>query len=378
LKIDEVDIFPLRIPFKELAQIASSSFSYNESILVRVRAEGMIGWGEAMTDPVFTGETVGSIICAIKEYFAPMLLGLEFASIEEVHQKMDEVLVRNTAAKAAIDTACFDLMGKVAKIPVYACLGGKFNDEIFEVPEILFGPINHVVNHCKKMVKRGVKCLKVKTGEGIDKDVEKVKRIREAVGDQIEIRLDANQGWKNYWKALSIIKRIEKCDVSIIEQPLPTRDLYGTARLRRAVNIPIMLDESVHSINDVLTAISLDACDLISVKVMKAGGLLRIKEVVELCSIYGIPCHMGTSWESEVGWAANLHLITGLRGIQLWDAYSPTEIYWGFSTGVGSPIKSTLKNGVRVVELPKGSGLGVVVNVNTIRRYLMNKPIYIK
>jgi len=200
----------------------------------------------------------------------------------------------------------------------------------------------------------------------------------EAVGSDIEIRLDANQGWKNYWTALKIIKRIERYDVSLIEQPLPAHDLRGSAMLKKAAGIPIMLDESIHGINDALAAIRLEACDIVSVKIMKAGGLLRIKELVDLCSAHGMPCHMGTSWETEVGWAAILHLIKALPGIRLWDAYPPTEIYWGATASIATPIKSLLEKGVRVVKVSEGPGLGVAVNDEAVTQHLVSKPVHLK
>ena len=291
---------------------------------------------------------------------------------------MDKALVRNTSAKAAIDMACLDAVGKATKQPIYNLLGGKFTSEIFMVPEIVLGPLSHIVKRCEEAVAKGVKCLKVKVGEGADEDVEKVKRIRKAVGSDIEIRLDANQGWRNYWTALKIIKRIERYDISSIEQPLHAHDLKGSAMLRKAVSIPLMLDESIHSVDDAIAALRLEACDIISVKVMKAGGLLRIKELVDLCSIYGMPCHMGTSWETEVGWAAILHLITALPDIQLWDAYPPTEIYWGATANIATDIKSLLEKGVRVVKVPDGPGLGVAINDEAVTKHLVSKPTHLK
>lgn len=379
LKINEIDVFPLKIPFKRSARIASYEYPYIESILVRVKtSNNIIGYGEAVTDPVFTGETVESITNAIKNYLGPAVLGLNPFCATAVSYKMDEVLVRNTAAKTAIDMACLDVVGKTTKQPVYNLLGGEFNSEIFEVPEIVLGPLKEVITRCKEAVANGVKCLKVKVGEGVDEDVEKVKSIRDAVGADIEIRLDANQGWRNYWTALKVIKRIERYDISLIEQPLPTDDLRGTAKIRKAVDTRIMLDESIHSVNDALAAIQLDACDLISVKTMKAGGLLRTKELVDLCWAHGIPCHMGTSWETEVGWAANLHLIKALPNIRIWDAYPPTEVYWGAAKSIATPIKSFLnKRGTRIVKIPSGPGLGITVNEDAITQNLISDPISI-
>ena len=347
-------------------------------MLVKLKANDWVGLGEAVTDPVFTGETVESILGAIKNYLGPAILGMNPFSLREIHNKMDESLVRNTAAKAAIDTACLDLVGKATGETVYTLLGGNFNAEISEVPEIVMGSLDEDVKFCEEEVARGVTSLKVKVGETAEQDVQRVKRIREAVGDDVEIRLDANQGWRNYSTALKTTRRVEKYDISLLEQPLPGHDLKACARLKKMTHVPIMLDETVHGVNDALSAIEHEACDVISVKTMKAGGLLRIKELVELCSAHGIPCHMGTSWETEVGWAANLSLIRGLPGIKLWDAYSPTEIYWGLTASIGTPIHSVVEQGVRIVRFPDGPGLGITLDDSAVTKYLIAEPISIR
>ncbi len=377
MRIEEIQIFPLRIPFKKSAGIASFEYPYCESMLVKVRAGKCVGYGEAVTDPVFTGETVESILAAIKNFLGPVVLDSNPFSLHEIHDKMDRALVKNTAAKAGIDMACLDLVGKATGEAVYTLLGGEFNSKIVEVPEILLGPLNEVLKCCEEAVARGVRSLKVKVGGAFNEDVEKVRRIREAVGDKIELRLDANQGWRNYWTALKIIKSMEKYDVSMVEQPLTALDLIGCARLRKLTGVPIMLDESVHGVNDALSAIELEACDVISVKVMKAGGLLRIKELVEFCSAFGMPCHMGTSWETEVGWAANLSLIKGLPGIKLWDAYSPTQIYWGTTASIGTPIKSSVQDGIPLVKVPEGPGLGTAIDESTVTHHLISEPVHV-
>lgn len=378
MKIEEIRVLALRIPFKTSARISSSEYRYCESVLVRLKAADSVGYGEAVTDPAFTGETFESMLGAIRNYLGPAVLGLNPFTLGKVHSTMDQALVKNPAAKAAIDTACLDLVGIATGQAVHDLLGGNFNSEIFEVPEMILGPLDDCVKHCEDAVAKGVRCLKVKVGEGADEDVERVRRIREAVGDDVEIRLDANQGWRNYWTAVRIIRRIERYDVSMLEQPLPSNDLRGSAMLRKAVSLPIMLDESVHGVNDALSAIALEACDLISVKTMKAGGLLRIKELVELCSAHGIPCHMGTSWETEVGWAANLSLIKGLPGIKLWDAYSPTDIYWGNTANIGTPIQRAVEHGVPVIKAPEGPGLGITVDEDAVTKHLICEPISLR
>ncbi|MGA2972450.1 MAG: enolase C-terminal domain-like protein [Candidatus Bathyarchaeia archaeon] len=376
LKIEEIEVFPLRIPYKMAARIASFEYPYVESMLVRIRtSDNLFGYGEAVTDPAFTGETTDSICGAIKNHLGRAVLGSNPFALREIHEKMDQALVKNTAAKAAVEMACLDALGKATGEPIYNLLGGDFNPDIFEVPEIVIGTLTDDVRYCDEALARGVTSFKVKVGESPDKDVERVKRIREAVGDDAEIRLDANQGWRNYWMALNLAKRMDKFDISLLEQPLPERDLKGHAMLRKAIDIPIMLDESIHRVNDASAAVQLEACDVISVKIMKSGGLMRIKELVEFCSAHSISCHMGTSWETEVGWAANLSLIRGLPGIKLWDAYSPTDIYWGSTASIGTPIRTYNKNGVSQVRFPEGPGLGIAVDESAVKKYLIAEPI---
>lgn len=378
LKIEEIQAFPLRIPFRKTARIAYSEYQSCESILVKIKAGNFVGYGEALTDPAFMGETMESILYAIKNYLGPAVLGTNPFALTEIHHKMDAALVKNTTAKAAIDIACVDIAGRATGQPACDILGGDLRSRIFEVPEILLGPLHEVVESCEQAVDRGVTCLKVKVGEGYNEDVEKLKRIREAVGNDVEIRLDANQGWRDYWTAFKTIRRLQRYDVSLMEQPLPADDLEGSAKLRKATYVPIMLDESIHDVSDVLSAIRLKACDVISLKVMKVGGLMRTRELVELCSAHGMPCHLGSSWETEVGWAANLSLIKALPGIKLWDAYSPTEIYWGTNASIGTPIRSLLKNGVRVVEPPRGPGLGVSIDDNAVAAHLVGESVSLR
>ena len=376
MKIEEIEVFPLKIPFKMAARIASFEFPYVESMLVKIRTnDNLFGYGEAVTDPPFTGETIDSISGAIKNYLGRAVLGSDPFALREIHEKMDQALVKNTAAKAAVEMACLDVLGKATGEPLYNLLGGDFNPDIFEVPEIVISTLADDVRYCEKAVARGVRSFKVKVGKTPDNDVERVKRIREAVGDDAEIRLDANQGWRDYWTALKLAKRMEKFDISLLEQPLPGHDLKGHAMLRKAIHTPIMLDESIHHINDASAAVQLEACDVISVKTMKSGGLMRIKELVEFCAAQSLPCHMGTSWETEVGWAANLSLIRCLPGIKLWDAYSPTDIYWGSTASIGTPIGTYNKNGVSQVRFPEDPGLGIAVDETVVKKYLIAEPI---
>jgi len=377
--IQKITLFPIEIPFKQMPSIASADYPAFVTVLVKIQTEdGTYGYGEAIPDPVFTGETVGTVLTVLKNQLGPAVLGLDMFSLEELHQTMDRVIVGNPCAKAALDLACYDLIGKLVDKPISRLLGGSLRTEVEYVPEILFGSLKELLQICEVAVGQGAKCLKVKIGEGFERDVEKIRLLRQHIGFDVELILDANQGWKDYQTAKKIVKHLEKYEVTVLEQPLPAEDLRGMARLRTITDIPIMLDESIHVLSDALRAIELDACDIVSLKLMKSGGIWPGRKLVEICAAHSIPVHSGTMWESEVGWAANLHMISAFPKISLWDAYSPTEIYWGPEASLATPITTKMRDATRILEVPNGAGLGVIIIDENIQKYQTCNPIHME
>jgi len=381
-KIQKIRIYPIQIPYKQTAGYAGAPhYDHLNSVIAAVTSsDGITGYGEAIPDPHFTGESIETVVFAIESWFGPAILGTDVFAMEEIHAKMDAATIEgaNPSAKAALDMACMDLMGKITNQPVHQLLGGTFRSRVPQVPEIVFDSVEDMVNRSQEAVAQGIQSLKIKVGGHPTEDEKIVRAVREAVGEDVELTLDANQGWRDYWTALKICRKLERYNISVMEQPLRAHDLKGHANLRKELNMRIMLDESVCSIRDALSAIEFEACDIISVKLMKCGGLWRARQLVNFCSTHGLPCHMGTMWESEIGWAANLHVIAALPGICLWDAYPPSEIYWGLSLSIGTPIQSTTQNGVRMVEIPKGPGLGITVNLEVIKSHLIQEPSIIE
>lgn len=381
--IEKISMYPISIPYKQTAGYAGDPYqSMLNAVVVSVQtSDGETGYGDALPDIHFTGESIETVVIIIKRYLAPAIFGLNVFALEEIHSAMDTASVEGTnpSAKAALDIALYDLIGKITNQPVHQLLGGELRSRIQQVPEIVFDEIDVAVSRCQEAVSQGVQWLKIKVGGVPKQDVELVKRIRQVVGEDIELTTDANQGWRNYWTAQKIGRQLEEYNIAVLEQPLRAHDLKGHAELRTTLDMPIMLDESVCSMRDAIAAIELDACDIISVKLHKCGGLWRARQLVNFCTAHGIPCHMGTNWETELGWSANLHAIVALPGIQLWDAYSPSEIYWGPKASItDEPIRSTVQEGVRMVEIPEGPGLGITVDLEVVKKYLVQKPIHIK
>lgn len=302
---------PLRHPFKTALRTVEAV----EDVVVRVVADdGRIGYGEAPPTAVITGDTLGSIECAIRDFIRPALIGMEVENLDGVMRKLHGCIVKNTSAKAAVDMAVYDLYGKRFGAPLYQLLGGARRS--FETDlTISVNPIEEMVRDSLEAVDRGYHTLKIKVGKEGLRDIERIAAIREAVGPDIRIRVDANQGWTAK-QSIAIITAMEDkgLGIELVEQPVPARDLDGLTAVTRAVQTPILADEAVFSPADAIEIIRRGAADLINIKLMKTGGIWQALKICDVAEIYGIECMIGCMLESRLSVAAAAHLAAG-RGI---------------------------------------------------------------
>lgn len=302
---------PLRHPFKTALRTVEAV----EDVVVRVVADdGQIGYGEAPPTAVITGDTLGSIECAIRDFIRPALIGMEVENLDGVMRKLHGCIVKNTSAKAAVDMAVYDLYGKRFGAPLYQLLGGARRS--FETDlTISVNPIEEMVRDSLEAVDRGYHTLKIKVGKEGLRDIERIAAIREAVGPDIRIRVDANQGWTAK-QSIAIITAMEDkgLGIELVEQPVPARDLDGLTAVTRAVQTPILADEAVFSPADAIEIIRRGAADLINIKLMKTGGIWQALKICDVAEIYGIECMIGCMLESRLSVAAAAHLAAG-RGI---------------------------------------------------------------
>lgn len=302
---------PLRHPFKTALRTVEAV----EDVVVRVVADdGRIGYGEAPPTAVITGDTLGSIECAIRDFIRPALIGMEVENLDGVMRKLHGCIVKNTSAKAAVDMAVYDLYGKRFGAPLYQLLGGARRS--FETDlTISVNPIEEMVRDSLEAVDRGYHTLKIKVGKEGLRDIERIAAIREAVGPDIRIRVDANQGWTAK-QSIAIITAMEDkgLGIELVEQPVPAHDLDGLTAVTRAVQTPILADEAVFSPADAIEIIRRGAADLINIKLMKTGGIWQALKICDVAVIYGIECMIGCMLESRLSVAAAAHLAAG-RGI---------------------------------------------------------------
>lgn len=365
MKIIKADIIGIHLPLETPFIISYDTYDYMPSVIVKLETDdGLIGYGEAVPDEHVTGESFFSAIEVLKHQLLPAVMGENPFEIEKIHHIVDSRIYANPAAKAAIDIACYDLMGKYLVKPVYDLIGGKYHDELtfpkvlsIEEPEVM-------AEKAKLAVERGYRSLKLKVGTEAFKDVERIKAVREAVGYGVPIRVDVNQGWNDYATAAKVLPLLDPLRISWLEQPIKMGDFDGLAELRKKTVIPIMADETVHGGSDVIEIIKKGAADKINIKLMKTGGIYPAIHMAKTAESAGISCQIGSMVESSIGSAAGYHTAIARKNITSTELTGPLL----FSKDIGN-----LEYQIPFVYLSGKPGLGIEVNENTLQELMIKK-----
>jgi o-succinylbenzoate synthase len=255
----------------------------------------------------YTGETLAGLESAVKDLLVPALTGRGLHGIAEAHAVMDRTVRGQHLAKAALDIALHDLVATEAGLPVHALLGGAARGTVPIAWVVGLGAVNEVVAEATAYAGRGFTHIKVKGGADPSRDLALVRALKDALPEDVETSLDANEGYSRA-DALSTLLKMDAAGLSIIEQPLARWDLLGLAELRDRLEMRVMVDESVQSIYDALSVIRAAAADIINIKILKVGGLYRARQIVGLAEAAGIAVKVGSMPELGLGTLAGLHL----------------------------------------------------------------------
>lgn len=298
-----------RVKFK----IATRASAPEESIILKIKTdERLIGYGEACPSMRANGDSMETIGTFLKEVRGH-LLGHDPLDLEAIHQTLDTLILGKTPAKAGIDMACYDILGKASGLPLYKLLGGARSQVISDMTIGIDQP-QAMADLAKAYVQEGFTSLKVKVGLDEAQDLEAIRLIREAVGPGVKIRLDANQGYSKK-QAVRIMKALEPLDIEEIEQPLVYWDFEGTKFVKDHISQEVMMDESVHLPHQALRAIKEEATDMINIKLMKSGGILPALKINALAEAGGLATMVGCMSETRVGITAGAHLAAAKSNI---------------------------------------------------------------
>lgn len=357
MKIKNITLGEVNIPLVTPFKTALRTVDHVNDIVVRIETDdGAVGFGEAPPTAVITGDTKGSIVTAIRDFIAPSIVGMDIENIDGIMQKMHKSILKNTSAKAAVDMAIYDLYAKQLGRPLYKVLGGA-SSQVETDLTISVNDIPEMVQDSVRAVEQGFRILKVKVGKEGLKDVDRIKAIRQAVGPDIAIRVDANQGW-NAKDSVRIIRAMEDAglDIDLVEQPVNAHDFKGMQMVTASVHTPILADESVFSAEDAVRVIQERAADLINIKLMKTGGIYQALKICSIAEIYGVECMIGCMLESKIAVSAAAHLAAAKGIITRADLDGPSLC--SIDPYVGGPIYQdpfilmTDAPGIGITEVP--------------------------
>lgn len=309
MKITDIELGHLSIPLKTPFKTALRTVTHVEDVLVKVRTDtGHVGFGSAPPATAITGETRESIRTAIEKQIKRQILGQSIEHFEEAMLRLHQSMVNNTSARAAVDMALYDLFGQLHEKPVYILLGGNRKELITDITISMNEP-EEMARDSVDAVSRGFKTLKIKVGKEPEKDIIRLKRIREAVGHDVRLRLDANQGWTPK-EAVDILNRMEdaRIRIELVEQPVQRDDLEGLKFVTDHVSVAVLADESVFSLHDAQKIIRMRAADMINIKLMKTGGIYHALKICALAEDVGMECMIGCMLESKISVTAAAHL----------------------------------------------------------------------
>jgi L-alanine-DL-glutamate epimerase-like enolase superfamily enzyme len=382
MKIERIETFRVGLPVRRHHTWAGNYAGVGRDyVIIKLHVEGGIyGVGEAQVLKDWggeyqtrSGEAPETTVVAIKELLEPVIRGEDVRRIDHVHAKMDRYLKGHPYAKAAIDVAMHDALGKILNVPVYQLLGGLVRREIPLAHSLGLMPIDDAVDEALAVVDEGITTLKVKVGIDPERDVEIIRRLRRALGPKPRLRVDANQGYREWKTAVRVIRQMQEYDIWYMEQPV--EGLEQMARVAQAVDVPIMADESAWSARDVLRLVEWKAAEMLSVYYTKPGGLAPAKKLLALAETAGLRCDINGSAEMGVGNAANLHLAASSNAIDLPGTIpvtSTAEIVRTRIAGhkymddvIRTPFE--YKDGHLIV--PDGPGLGIEIDDAKLAKY---------
>ncbi|GAB3907791.1 dipeptide epimerase [Mucilaginibacter boryungensis] len=314
--ITKIDIYRFSIPMEPFT-IATGTMDYAQNTFIRVHTDaGFYGVGECSAFPMIVGETQDTCLVMARE-FARLWKGQNPLDIPARLQQLHDFTAGNTTIKSAFDMALYDIAAKNAGLPLWQFLGGQ--------PRVIESDITVGIAKPEVMAERalafrkdGANYLKVKLGKNATEDIERIKQIRAAVGPEMHIRIDANQGW-SFDDAVYALQAIGRYDIEFCEQPMRTWFDDRLPELMQLSPVKIMADESVYNHYDARTQIKTKSCHYINIKLAKSGGINEAIKIHDVAAERSVPCMMGGMLESRIALSAKLHLVYASPNIQFFD-----------------------------------------------------------
>lgn len=361
MRIKKLEIYSIRLPLIKPFIVSYATYPDMASIIVKLTTEcGLVGWGESVPDEHVTGETPESTYAVLKTTLAPLLIGQNPMELEKIHELMDGAVKNIPAAKAAIDIACYDVMGKKLNVPIYQLLGGRYHEK-FPITHVLsIDEPDKMADEAEEQMELGFTSFKMKVGRDVASDVKRIQAVRNRVGEHIAIRVDVNQGWRNSASTLQALRQLESVGLDWLEQPVIADDIDAMVEVKAKTSVPVMIDEGVCNMWDLREIIAKRAADKINIKLMKCGGIYPAMKLAHMAEMAGIECQIGSMVESSIGSAAGFHVAFSKKIIQSVELTGPLK----FSKDLADLKESYV---IPYIQLNDQPGLGIKVDESILQ-----------
>ena len=363
-KIQQIRVHTVSIPAKATHSHGSGDVSGINAVLLELQTDtGITGWGEASPWPVFTGTVEGNA-AALHVHLRPHLIGQDPVQVEKLMHLAGKILVGHNEAKAAVETALLDIVGQISGLSIAELVGGRQRDSIPLSFSIANPDFDEDMQDIEKLFADGVRLFKLKTGFNHHSfDVTRLQHLRDRFGEEADLRIDYNQGL-NAYDAIRRVRDLEKFQPTFIEQPVKMHERAVMAEITRALDTPVMADESVFDPREALLGSSMRVADIFSLKIMKSGGIRRALEIAAIARAAGIDVYGGCMFETSVAHAAGAHLMAAVPDLVLGcEFYMST--YYAECDLASEPFP--VEGGL--VQVPQDPGLGVVPDPAKLSRY---------
>ena len=355
LTIQQVELYKLSIPLIEPFITSLGTDTHAENVVIKIiTLQGIVGFGECSPYMPINGESQDTCFI-VGQYFAKALKGKNPLEIEDCIGLMDKIIYGNSSIKSAFDMALYDIASQHAGVPLYKFIGGANNKTIVTDYTVSIGEPQKMAADALKIKGQGYPAIKVKLGKNGKTDVERIRAIREAVGNEIPVRIDANQGW-NVEEAITTLKALSQFNIQHCEEPIPRWAFMELPGVKKESPIPIMADESCGDEHDAERLIKIGACDYMNIKLGKSGGIFKALKMVRMAEAAGIHLQIGAFMESRLAMTAFAHF----------SLCSPVIEHYDFDTALmftEDPVTGGIvyeKNGV--VKVPEVAGLGATID----------------
>lgn len=349
MKITHTEIYRFSIPMEPFV-IATGTMHFAQNVLIRIYTDsGIHGVGECSAFPMIVGETQETCLAMAKD-FAQILIGKDPLDIPERMNDLLGYAAHNGTIKSAFDMALFDIAAKHADLPLYRFLGGQKRSVETDMTIGIDSPENMALSALKYQ-QQGCRILKIKLGKKVHEDIERVAQIRKAVGQEMNIRLDANQGW-NFDDALYALGALAPFNIEFCEQPMRTWFDDRLPELKANSPIKLMADESCYNHHDARKLINSQSCEYLNIKFSKSGGILEAQKIHEIALQTGTKCMIGSMLESRIALTANLHFALS----------SPNVVFFDLDTCLLGHLVDPVIGGLTYdgffLDVPENSGIG--------------------